>query len=120
MSDFTKPAEDLTQAAKEYLDLQVDDIKLRTARGLSVTLSKLLSLLVLIGVGAVLLLVLSFGLMLLLGEALGSYAGAALIVAGVLAVALVVLILLRNRLFQGSFVSLFVRLFFSDHDERPA
>ena len=116
MSDFTRPVEELTAAAKEYVDLRADDLKLRTAKGLSVTAAKLVGLILILGVVTVLLLVLSFGIVLLAGEWLGSYAGAAFIVAGVLGVVLLVLLKLRDRLFQGTFVSLFVKLFFSDDE----
>ena len=98
MSDFSKPAEDLLQAAKEYADLRIDDLKLRTAKGLTVAVSKLL------------------GLILILGG-IGSYGLAALMVAGVVAVVLLVLLKVRDKLFQGTFVSLFVKLFFAGHEE---
>ena len=31
MTRFTEPAEDLSRKAKEYIDLRLDDVKLRTA-----------------------------------------------------------------------------------------
>ena len=117
MSDFTRPAEELTAAAKEYVDLRVDDLKLRTAKGLSVTVARLLGLILILGVVLALLLLLSFGFVLLFGEWIGSYAAAAFIVAAVLAVLLVILLLRRDRLFRESFVSLFVKLFFSDDEQ---
>ena len=80
MSDFSKPAEDLLQAAKEYADLRIDDLKLRTAKGLTVAVSKLLGLILILGVVLALLLLLSFGLVLLVGEWIGSYGLAALMV----------------------------------------
>ena len=33
--DFTKSAEEFAQSASEYIDLKIDDLKLRTAKGLS-------------------------------------------------------------------------------------
>ena len=45
MGEFTRPFEDLGKEASEYIDLRLDDIKLRTAKGLSMTLSKLLYML---------------------------------------------------------------------------
>ena len=117
MSEFSKPAEDLLQAAKEYADLRIDDLKLRTAKGLTVAVSKLLGLILILGVVLALLLLLSFGLVLLVGEWIGSYGLAALMVAGVVAVVLLVLLKVRDKLFQGTFVSLFVKLFFAGHEE---
>jgi hypothetical protein len=117
MSNFSKPAEDLGQSAREYVDLKVDDLKLRTVRGLSLSVSKILSMILIVGVASTILLALSFGLILLFGELIGSYGWAALIVAGVLCIILGVLYLLRNKLFRDSFVQLFVKLFFGSGDE---
>ena len=117
MSNFSRPAEDLSREAKEYVDLRLDEVKLRTAKGLSVTASKLVGLFLILGVGISLLLVLSFGLILLLGELVGSYAWSAIGVAVLQGVALWILIRKRNDLFKDTFVPLFVKLFFSDDDD---
>lgn len=117
MSNFSKPAEDLSKSVREYVDLKVDDLKLRTVRGLSLSVSKILSMILIVGVVSTILLALSFGLILLFGELIGSYGWAALIVAGVLCLILAVLFSLRNKLFRDSFVQLFVKLFFGSGDE---
>ena len=117
MSNFSRPAEDLSREAKEYLDLRLEDVKLRTAKGLSVTASKLVGLFLILGVGISLMLVLSFGLILLIGELVGSYAWSAIGVAVLLGLALWILIRKRDTLFRDTFVPLFVKLFFSDDDD---
>ena len=117
MSDFSKPAENLSREAREYIDLQLDNVKLRTARGLSVTASKLVGLFLILGVGISLMLVLSFGLILLIGELVGSYAWAAIGVAVALGIALWILIRKRGTLFKDTFVPLFINLFFNDDDD---
>lgn len=117
MSEFLEPLSDLSQTAKEYIDLRVDEVKLKTAKGLSVSIGRILSYMVLLLVAANLLLVLSFAAVLFLGDALKSYGLAALIVSAALAVILFVLFLLRNKLFSGGFVKLFVKLFFPVQDE---
>ena len=117
MSQFSKPAEDLSREAKEYIDLRLEDVKLRTAKGLSVTASKLVGLFLILGVGISLLLVLSFGLILLVGELVGSYAWSAIGVAVLEGIALWILIRKRDDLFKDTFVPLFVKLFFSDDDD---
>jgi LPXTG-motif cell wall-anchored protein len=117
MSNFSRPAEDLSREAKEYIDLRLEDVKLRTAKGLSVTASKLVGLFLILGVGISLTLVLSFGLILLLGELIGSYAWSAIGVAVLLGIGLWILIRKRNSLFKDTFVPLFVKLFFSDDDD---
>ena len=117
MSQFSKPAEDLSREAKEYIDLRLEDVKLRTAKGLSVTASKLVGLFLILGVGISLMLVLSFGLILLVGELVGSYAWSAIGVAVLEGIALWILIRKRTDLFRDTFVPLFVKLFFSDDDD---
>lgn len=117
MNPLSKPAEELTREAKEYLDLRLDDVKLRTAKGLSISLSKLVGMLVIVGVALSLLLVLSFGIILLAGELLGSYAWAALGVAALLGFALWILIRKRETLFKDTFVPVFIHLLFSEDDE---
>ncbi len=119
MSDFTKPIEDIASEVKDYVDLQMDDVKLRTVRGLTLTASKLLSLILITGIVSALLLVLSFGLILLLGAWFGSYGGAAMIVAGVLAIILIILLIIKDKPFRGTFVGLFVKMFFDGKDELP-
>lgn len=117
MSNFSRPAEDLSREAQQYLDLRLDDVKLRTAKGLSVSASRLVGIILLLGMATNLVLVLSFGIILLVGELVGSYAWAALGVAAVLGIALWILIRKRDTLFKDTFVPLFVKLFFSDNDD---
>ena len=117
MSQFSRPAEELSREAKEYVDLRLEDVKLRTVKGLSLTASNLLGMILLLGVAINLALVLSFGIILLVGELIGSYAWAALGVAVLLGIVLWILVRKRDTLFKDTFVPLFVKLFFSDDDE---
>ena len=117
MSQFSRPAEELSREAKEYIDLRLEDVKLRTVKGLSITASKLVGMILLLGLAINLVLVLSFGIILLVGELVGSYAWAALGVAVVLGIALWILVRKRDSLFKDTFVPLFVKLFFSEDDE---
>ena len=117
MSQFTQPAEDLSRKAQEYIDLRLDDVKLRTAKGLSVTASRLVAFFLIIGVATSLLLALSFGLILLVGELFGSYAWSAIGVAALEGLGLWILIRRRDHLFKDTFVPLFINLFFNDDDD---
>ena len=117
MSNFSKPAEDLSREAKDYIDLRLEDVKLRTARGLSVAASKLVGYILILSVATSLILALSFGLIMLVGELIGSYAWAALGVAVLLGVGLWILIRKRDLLFKDTFVPLFLNLFFNDDDD---
>ena len=69
--------EDLGKNAREYVDLRVDDLKLRTVKGLSLSLNHLLSMILVLFSGSIVLLAVAFGVILLLGQMIGSYAGGA-------------------------------------------
>ena len=95
----------LSSAVGEYLSMRADDIKKNIVTSLSVGFSRVLAVLVII-----LLIVLgafAFAFTVLIGEAIGSMSGAAFIVGGVYLIALVILILLRKRLFLNMFTNLF-------------
>ena len=117
-TEFSAPAEELAEKGKEYLDARVDDVKLRLVKGLSISVGKLLGLMLFLLVVSAFLLVLSFGMILLLAEWCNlSYGWTAMIVAGVLLIASFVVFLLRDRLFRSGLVRLFVRLFFGGEDD---
>ena len=114
MSDFTRPVEDLGQKTTEYIDLRIDELKLKTAKGLSLTRSKLLYMLLVLFVVSIIMISIAIGGVMWIGEMVGSYAGGAGIVAGFFLLVLGVLILLRKKLFRNTFVPLFIDLFFEE------
>ena len=112
MSRFLAPADNLVHETRCYIDAQIDNVKLRSVKGLSQGTSALAGfLLIFIFVGA-LVMALLFAVVLWLGEVLHSYAQAAFIMAGVLLLVLVVLILLRKHLFKNNFVSMYADVFY--------
>ena len=117
MSEFTKPVDDLSRSTKEYVDLRLDDLKLRAVKGLSLSLNHLLTMILILFTAAIVMLALAFGLVLLLGSAIGSYAGGAFIVAGFFLLVGVILFLLRKKLFLNSFIKMFVGIFFDEEKE---
>ena len=117
MSKFTQPAQDIVQGAGGYLDAQINNIKLRTVKGLSKGTGAIASLLLISAFVSVFLLALSFTLVMWIGEVLGSYALAGAIVAGGLFVVLLVFILLRKRMFKNSFIGMYEAVLFDKPDE---
>ncbi|MCR5017455.1 MAG: hypothetical protein K6A64_01500 [Bacteroidales bacterium] len=119
MSEFSRPAKELLDASREYADTKADEVKLQVVKGLSISLSKLVSTLIIVCVGMALLLVLSFGLILLLGDLMGKrYGLAAISVAALLAVAFLILYIRREQLLRNTFVPVFMKLFFPvDEDD---
>ena len=111
-NDFTKPAHDLGKTAAEYADLKIDELKLRTAKVLSIASQKLIVAIMLITLAGIVLTAAAFGGVLLIGKLINDYAAGAFIVAGFFLIVLIVLFLLRNKLFMGGLVNMFVRLFF--------
>ncbi len=115
---FTAPVDKLVHETTGYVNAQIDNVKLRSVKGLSQGTSAVASLLLIfITVGA-LVTTLSFAVVLWLGELMGSYALAAFIMSGVLVIALVVLILLRKKLFKSNFISMYTDVFFQK-EEKP-
>ena len=114
MSESTKPLEDLGKNTADYVEARIDDLKLRTAKGLSLTLGKLLYMLLVLFIVSVILTALAIGGVMWIGELIGSYAAGAGIVAAAFAVILGIVILLRERLFRNTFVPMFIKLFFDE------
>ena len=114
MSDFTRPVEALGPKTTDYIDLRVDELKLKTAKGLSLTLSKLLYMLLVLFVVSIIMISIAVGGVMWIGELVGSYAGGAAIVAAFFLIVLGILVLLRKRLFRNTFVPLFIDLFFEE------
>lgn len=114
MGNLTKPAEELADSARDYVDLKVDDVKLRAVKGLSISLNRLLSMILVLGAASIAMLALAFGLILLLGNAIGNYAAGAFIVAGFFLIVTVILFIFKDKLFVDGFVRMFARIFFDD------
>ena len=97
----------LSSAVGEYLSMRTDDIKKNIVTSLSVGFSRVLAILVITMLLLIVLAVFAFAFIVLLGQAIGSLSGAAFIIGGVYLITIVVLILLRKRLFLNMFTNLF-------------
>lgn len=99
---------------RKYLDLKFDSLKLQTVDGLSVVVSRVLTMMAMLMVGAIVLAALAFGTMVLLGELIGDWAAAAFIIGGIFLIALALLYVFRKKLFQNMFVRLFIGIFYGN------
>lgn len=118
-SKITDSLEDLTASIKEYLELRIDEIKLNVAEGLALIISKFISTLILIFLGAIAVGYLSYAFGSWIGDLLNSAELGALITAGVIIILMIIVFLCRNRLFSDSLIRMFVKLFFNrDEKER--
>ena len=97
----------LSSAVGKYLSMRTDDFKTNIVAGLSVGFSRVLAILVITLLLLIVLGVFAFAFIVLLGEEIGSMSGAAFIVGGVYLIAVLVLVLLRKRLFVNMFSNLF-------------
>ena len=97
----------LSSAVGEYLSVRTDDFKKNIVPGLSVGFSRMLAVLVISFLLLIVLGIFAYAFILLLGEAVGSMTGAAFIVGGVYLMAVVILFLLRKKLFRRMFTNLF-------------
>lgn len=113
-SDMNPQKPSVESEIREYMDLRLDDLKLKAVDGLSVGVSRVLSLMVVLMLGAIVLAAFAFGTVLLLGDLIGSWAAAAFIIGGVFLIALVAVLLFWKKLFVDIFVKLFIDIFYGN------
>lgn len=109
---FTAPVDRLARKTTGYVNAQIDNVKLRSVKGLSQGTSAIAGLLLIFIIAGVFVTTVSVAVVLWLGELMGSYAQAAFIMSGVLLLTIVVLILLRKKLFKSNFISMYTDIFF--------
>ena len=106
----------LTKETQDYINLAIDEVKLKTTRGLSTALGQILAWLILIAVLSLVLGLLSLALLQWINGLLGSPWGT-LIIAGVFLLVLAILFLNRQKLFRNMFVKLFIDVFYDTDDD---
>ena len=100
----------LSSVIGEYLSLRADDFKRNIISGLSIGFSRMLAILLITLFLFTVCSVFAFALILIVGEAIGSLAVAALIVGGFYFIVATILFALRKRLFLNMFTSLFTEI----------
>ena len=111
-----KTISEIAKETREYVDLRIDEAKLKLTRGLSTALGQTLSYLLIIAVLVIVLGLLALALLQWLNGLLGAPWGT-LIVAGVFLIALAILWAARSRLFKDLFVKLFIDVFYDPEEE---
>lgn len=109
---------DLSSEVRSYVDLKVDEIKLKATQGLSMSMSRLVSMLLVVAVLIIVLGLLTAVLIQWLGVLTGSIAVSSTIVLGIFVVVLAVLFHFRKDMFKNTFVKLFIDVFFGDDKEQ--
>ena len=107
MGDKVNPLSGLSSIIGEYLNARRDDFRKSVISGLSAGFSRVLAILIISLLMVIVLAVFAFAFIILLGEALGSLSGAALIIGGIYLAGAAVLFFLRKRLFVNMFTNLF-------------
>ena len=107
MENGFSPLNFLSLLIGEFLGLRSDDFRTNMVAGLSAGFSRVFVLLVIMMLLVIVLAVLAFAFILLLGEAIGSFSGAAFIVGGVYLLGAAIVIVLRKKLFLKMFTNLF-------------
>lgn len=102
--------------AQDFLQLAVDEAKLKVTRGLSTALSQALAYLVIICILTLVLGLLSLALLQWINGLVGAPWGT-LIIAAVFVLVLAILWLNRQKLFRDMFVKLFIEVFYDGEDE---
>ena len=113
-NDMAEGQERMVSDIRNYLDLRLNELKLKTIDGLSIGVSRVLSMMLVVMLGAIALVAFAFGAVLLLGDLIGSWAGAAFIVGGIFLIVLSLLLIYWKRLFVNIFVKLFIGIFYEN------
>lgn len=99
---------------KEYINLKIDEYKLRGVEGLATLTNKAIFLVLSTMVGGVILQLAGLSLALLVAQLVGNMALGFAIVALIFVIILVILFATRKRLFVNRLVKMYIDLFFKE------
>lgn len=111
--------ENMSSAIGEYLNLRTDNFKKRLIGSLSTGFSRALSIIAIMMLLLIVLSVFAFGFTILIGDAIGSWSGAAFIVGGAYLIIIVILFILRKRLFFKTFKKIFTEFAEAETETQP-
>ena len=119
MGKLTRPIDKLARDTAEYVDMQIDDTKYKTADGLAKASTGLVAAILLIAIGTIILGLAALAGVLLVGDIVGSYALGAGIVAAAFVVLFLVVYAKRKTLLKKSFEKAFKEMLFEEEKPRP-
>jgi len=108
------PFEEITDSAKEYVNLKMDEYKLRGVEGLSTLFNTVLFIIIAAIIAGVALQMLGLAAGYAIGEATGSTALGFTVMGVLFIIAVSILYLFRKRLFINQLIRIFIKLFFDD------
>lgn len=119
MGTLTRPIDKLARDTAEYVDMQIDDTKYKTAEGLAKASTGLVAAILLIAIGTIILGLAALAGVLTVGDIVGSYALGAGIVAAIFVVLFLVVYAKRKTLLKKSFEKAFKEMLFEEEKPRP-
>lgn len=108
------PFEEITDSAKEYVNLKMDEYKLRGVEGLSTLFNTVLFIIIAAIIAGVALQMLGLAAGYAIGEVTGSTALGFTVMGVLFIIAVSILCLFRKRLFINQLIRIFIKLFFDD------
>ena len=104
--------ENLTDTAKEYLDMRIDALKLQLVHHLSILFAKIVYIIIILICGGIAAAFFAAALSSYIGELLNSEAAGTLITGGIFVLIIFILYLKRKTIFTTSMVKMFSKMFF--------
>lgn len=108
------PFEEITDSAKEYVNLKMDEYKLRGVEGLSTLFNTVLFIIIAAIIAGVALQMLGLAAGYAIGEVTGSTALGFTVMGVLFIITVSILCLFRKRLFINQLIRIFIKLFFDD------
>lgn len=108
------PLEEFGTSIKDYLEMRKQEAKLHLVEHLSFLSARIVNFLLVLVVGSVSIFFLTSALSIWLCELIGSDIAGPLIVGGIFLIALLIIIMLRKKMFTDSMVRVFIEIFFNN------
>ncbi len=109
---------EISETAREYINLRLDEYKLKGVENFSLLSNKILVILISTMLGAVILQLLGFAFAFLIGELIGSTALGFAIMALVFGCILGIIYARRNTLFTNRMVRMYMKMFFGNNTQQ--